>query len=104
MMNEFREALCAKLNNETGRVTWRELEGHFARGAVVKVARELDLIDIAACIAGDEADRFSALLESGQVNPATPVDAEDWGRRDASFWGVVVAPWVLVQEIAEAVH
>jgi hypothetical protein len=26
-------------------------------------------------------------------------DAEDWHARQPQFWAVVVAPWVLVQEI-----
>ncbi|MFO1418823.1 MAG: DUF2288 domain-containing protein [Methylotetracoccus sp.] len=103
-MNDSREALRAKLNQETGRVSWHELERHYSRGAVVKVAQDLDLVDVAACIAGDETARFSELLESGRVNPATQGDGDDWKRREPMFWGVVVAPWVLVQEIAEAVH
>src|SRR5690554_6148842 len=35
------------LNGETARIAWRELERHFARGAVVTVDPGLDLIDVA---------------------------------------------------------
>lgn len=42
------ELLRAKLNLETGRMDWRALARHFARGVVVKVAAGLDLVEVAS--------------------------------------------------------
>lgn len=38
------DILRAKLNAETGKLVWNELERHFARGVVIKVAGDLDLL------------------------------------------------------------
>ncbi len=91
--------LRERLNREAGRLAWPEIQRHFARGAVVRVATELDLVEVAACFAADERERVMPWFASGQVARASVEDAEGWNRRQAVFWGVVVAPWLLVQEI-----
>ncbi len=96
------QELQTRLNQETGRLGWQEIQRHFARGVVVRVASDLDLVEVAACMASDDKDRFMPWFASGQVARASAEDAQDWNRRNASFWAVVVAPWVLVQEIDAA--
>lgn len=93
------QSLRERLNQETGRLGWQEIQRHFARGVVVKVAAELDLVEVAARMAMDDKASFMPWFESGQVARAGTEEAEDWNRREANFWGVVVAPWLLVQEI-----
>ena len=39
------DLLRAKLNLETAQLGWPELERHFARGDVIKVAIGVDLVD-----------------------------------------------------------
>ncbi len=97
-MQESEELLRHKLNSETGRIAWKELERHFARGAVVKVARGLDLVDVALKMAGDDQAAVGKWLAEGQVARASTEDARDWNARQPTFWAVVAAPWVLVQE------
>ncbi len=91
--------LRAKLNLETAQLAWRELERHFARGAVIKVAPGADLIDAALELAEDNATMVEAWLAEGRIARAELSDAEDWHARQPMFWVVVVAPWVLVQEV-----
>lgn len=93
-----REVLRAKLNLETAQLDWQTLQRHFARGAVVKLARGVDLIDAAVQIAENNTDDVQAWLADGSLVPAAMADAEDWHARQPMFWAVVVAPWVLVQE------
>jgi hypothetical protein len=88
-----------KLNLETGQLAWRELQRHFARGAVIVVARELDLIDVAVAFAEDNQAQTKAWITHGQVVPATDADARRWQEHSSVFWSLVVAPWVLVQEL-----
>ena len=45
--------LNEKLNTETARISWEELQPHFARGAAVYVAPDLDLIAVARHVAED---------------------------------------------------
>ncbi|MDP2432464.1 MAG: DUF2288 domain-containing protein [Pseudomonadota bacterium] len=94
--------LRAKLNAETGRLAWKELERHFARGSVISVAPGMDLVEVALSIARDDKAAIAAWLADQRVKRADSEDALAWHERDAQFWAVVTAPWVLVQEIAES--
>lgn len=89
----------ARLNLETGRIAWPELQRHFARGVLIKVAPELDLVEVAVCVAEDRRERVAAWLASGALARADDADARTWQARGGSFWAVVTAPWVLAQEI-----
>lgn len=94
------EILRAKLNAETGRITWTELQRHFARGAVIAVTPGLDLVEVALSVARDDKAAIASWLAAGRIKRACSDDALDWHDRDARFWAIVTAPWVLVQEIA----
>jgi hypothetical protein len=93
------DILRAKLNLETAQLGWSELERHFARGVVIKVAPGLDLVDAALNVAENSAATVQAWLAEGRIARAELADAEDWHARQPMFWAVVVAPWVLVQEV-----
>jgi len=90
--------LRQKLNLETARVRWSEMQRHFARGSVIVVAPELDLVEVAARMAEDDAPSLRTWMQSRQVMRASDTQARSWSRSDAWLWAVVVAPWVLVQE------
>ncbi|MFZ5482661.1 MAG: DUF2288 domain-containing protein [Pseudomonadota bacterium] len=96
------DVLKARLNLDTGRLDWPMLARHFARGAVIVVAAGTDLVEVAAALVEDEHGRLADWLAEGRVAKATDADAEGWQARTAVFWAVVVAPWVLVQEIQPA--
>ncbi len=99
-MSEADEILRAKLNAETGKLPWSELERHFARGLVVKVAGDLDLIEVAVAMSHDDKAVFEAWLMQGRVARASTEDAQLWHAQQSQFWVVVAAPWVLIQEVA----
>ncbi len=93
------EELKEKINLETGRIDWQELQGHFARGVVVVLAADLDLVEVAARFAEDDKSRVEAWAKLGKIHRASTADAKRWQKTESSFWASVVAPWVLVQEI-----
>ena len=97
-MGDDAEALRARLNGETGRIAWSELERHFARGRLVTVAPERDLVEIAARFAEDDRDTVAEWLQQGTLVRTTDSQASRWAETDASLWSVVVPPWILVQE------
>ena len=97
-MAEPAEVLRAKLNGETAKVSWAEMQRHHARGVVVKVSGELDLLDVAVAMAHDDGAAVSRWMQAGQVGRVGDEQARDWLVRDPALWSVVVAPWVLVQE------
>ena len=99
-MTEADELLRAKLNAETGRLPWSELERHFARGVVIKVAGELDLVEVAVAMSHDDKTMVEAWLTQGLIARAETDDALVWHAQQSQFWAVVAAPWVLIQEVA----
>lgn len=92
----------AKLNLETSRIRWHELQTYYARGQVVRVGKALDLLDVASELTADNRALFEQWLAAGDVGDVPPDMARAWYDRDAELWAVVVAPWVLVQERTEA--
>ncbi len=103
-MTEPLEHLRAQLNGETGKLTWKELERYFAHGVVIRVAHGLDLVDVAACFARDDKDSVAAWIHDGLIARASAEEALDWHQRQATFWAVVLAPWVLVQDDSAALN
>ena len=93
------EELRQKINLETGQLSWLELQKYFAKGNVIVVRPQLDLIDVAARFAEDDKDAVAKWIENEDIKRALDEDARQWNERNSDFWTVVVAPWILVQEI-----
>ena len=89
--------LNEKLNTETARISWEELQPHFARGAAVYVAPDLDLIAVARHVAEDEAAPLKHWMEQGKFGAVSDDMARTFLADKQEMWPVVVAPWVLVQ-------
>ncbi len=84
---------------QTARLPWDDLAVHFAGGRLIRVAPELDLVEVAVQLGLDNIARFQAWTEAGDVRPATDDDARSWAAAGATLWAVVAAPWVLVQPL-----
>ncbi len=86
------------LNAQTGRIGWAELQRHFARGLLLWVAPELDLVEVASRIVKDDRAAVTAWLEQGKLVKPDRKLAKEWQQREPEFWAVVAAPWVVAQE------
>jgi len=95
------EELRAHLHGETSKLPWTELEKHFARGVVFKVAKGIDILDVALVIARDDKDTLKIWVDNKEVLAVEVEDAQKWHDTSASLWSVVVAPFVLVQEFEQ---
>ena len=93
-----------KINRETARVHWSELERHFAHGSVVYVSEELDLVEVALRIAHDDKDSITRWMNEGKVAKVSDLQARTWQAADTPLWAAVVNPFVLVQPEKHAVH
>lgn len=92
------EELKQKLNLETSRIGWHDLQTYYARGHVVRVSPELDLLDVAAEMAADNRPLFEQWMASGRVGDVPPDLARAWYEGNTELWAVVIAPWVLIQD------
>jgi hypothetical protein len=93
-----------KINRETARVHWSELERHFAHGAVVYVSEALDLVEVALRIAHDDKAAIAQWMTDGKIAKVSDVQASTWQAADTLLWASVVSPFVLVQPERHAVH
>jgi len=98
------EVLYAKLTLETAKMAWKELERFFASGALIAVQPELDLVEVAVCIANDDKTAIAQWLSDGHIAKVTDAQALRWHEADANLWTVVVKPWILVQEEKSSTH
>lgn len=90
--------LYLKLFSETAQIEWKELERFFARGVLLKVARDLDLVSAAEAVASDDTQQVAQWLSAGWMERVQPDTAADFAARNPELWAVVVSPWVCVQE------
>lgn len=97
MNDNANELLRSKINQETATLPWEELLRHFAGGNVLAVAQSMDLVDVALCMANDDAAQVGAWLADGRIARVSDAQAQSWLEQDARLWSVVVKPWVLVQ-------
>ncbi len=96
------EAYAAILG-ATGNIEWKTLEPHFARGDLLVMAPELDLVQAAAAMMEDDSEQIKAWMDARQLQVATDAQAGDWAEREPdNLWAVVIRPWVLVQERVES--
>lgn len=94
------EIFRAKINLETAKIAWKELQRFFAGGKAIFVNAELDLIEVAFQISEDNASQVAQWMQAGQVARVSDAQAQQWFDANADVWAVVVSPWVLVQRVA----
>ena len=95
------EILRAKLNLETSKIAWKELQRFFASGSALAVPADLDLVEVAFQISGDNVARIQQWVAAGKLGKVSDEQASDWLENDVSVWAVVASPWVLVQPVQQ---
>jgi hypothetical protein len=96
--------LYDKVNRETARIKWSELERHFASGAVVFVSEDLDLVDVAVRMSHDDKDNVQRWMAEGKLHRVKDEQAQVWSVSDSTLWAAVVHPFVLVQPDKKSLH
>jgi hypothetical protein len=96
-LDKQNDLLRAKLNQETARMPWRELQKYFAGGAVIGVSPELDLVEVAVRIANDDKAAVAQWMAENRIAKVSDAQALAWWDADMQLWAVVVKPWILVQ-------
>ncbi len=95
------ELLRAKLNLETSKIGWKELQRFFASGTALAVSTDLDLIEVAFQMSEDNVAQIQEWATAGKLGKVSGEQAGEWLADDVSVWAVVVSPWVLVQPVRQ---
>jgi hypothetical protein len=88
-----------KVNQETSKIAWSELQRFFASGLAVFIAPELDLVEVADAFAKDNKALVEQWMQNKQVHLVSDQQATDWINNNSMVWAVVIKPWILVQNI-----
>lgn len=91
--------LDAHLNLQTAKIQWSQLQRPFARGDIIYIASQLDLLEVAKTFIADDKSKVQTWQQKGQLIQPDTETAKKWHASDACFWAVVVAPWVLIQDV-----
>lgn len=89
-----------EMHQQTARISWAELQRHYARGVLIIVAVDLDLIAVAAAMAQNNQQQVQTWIDASKLRRAQDDDARCWQEHASEFWSCVVAPWILVQDSA----
>ena len=89
-----------KLREELDIVDWRALRSQLRRDSVILVEPELDLVEVAWCVAKDRSAEVAGWIDAGQLRKPTAAELTAWERDlDKSFRMLIVAPYLLVQAV-----
>jgi hypothetical protein len=89
----------AKINLETSKIAWKELQRFFAGGKALMASADLDLVEVAFQISEDNVEQIRQWTMAGKLAHVSDEQARQWAETDALVWAVVVSPWVLVQPV-----
>ncbi len=95
------ELMRGKLNSETARMPWKELQRHFASGHTLYIDPSLDLIEVGYRMERDDAAQIEEWMTQSLIRPVSNDQARRWYNDDAELWTCVVRPWVLLQPADE---
>ena len=91
------ELVHAKINSETARIPWKELQRFFASGKTLYVDSDLDLVEVGIAFHRDQAEMVAQWLDQEKILAVSTELAKHWIENNAEVWAVVVKPWVLIQ-------
>ena len=103
MSSEPESSLKQKLLTETSKIAWKELQVFFAQGKTVHISSKLDLLDVAVSLSNDDSAQVQRWMDDGLIAAVSDEQARQWYDNDILVWSLVVRPWVLVQNIRDAV-
>ncbi|WP_127718461.1 DUF2288 family protein [Halobacteriovorax sp. HLS] len=96
------ENLKEKLSSEKEAASWKILEEHHEREALLIVDKELDLIEVGISIANDEVAKVKDWLTSQQLMRPDEQMVLDFAEDDSmSFEFIIIQPYVLAQKKEE---
>jgi len=95
------QELIARLNSETAKIDWHELQKHYALGNVLAVAEGGDLIQVAIALHQDNSAQIQQWLDEKVVLEVSDQQALAWYESNTTVWALVIPPFILVQAVSQ---
>ena len=93
-----------KIHAETAKVVWKEIEIFYARGMMIYVHPDLDLIKVAFHLSHDNTQQIEQWINERKILRSFDEQASYWADSKEDIWSVVVKPWVLVQAVKQTIN
>jgi len=95
--------MVESFKRDLAEVSWRELKIHLKRDAIIVVAADLDLIDVAVAVASDDKSLVEVWIGEDQLGKPTEEQLKSWEEEsDYRFKMLIVQPFILVQNVCDA--
>ncbi|WP_303720280.1 DUF2288 domain-containing protein [Malonomonas rubra] len=92
-----------RFKQDLAEVCWKDLRIHLQRDAIIIVAEELDLVEVAAVVAEDNKHKVANWIGEGQLVKPTAKQLSDWELDlNKPFRMLIVQPFILVQMVNHA--
>lgn len=98
---EFDQTI-AELVRSTAKIRFSEIQRFFAQGILYVVDVQSDLIEVAKLMVRDDQAAMANLINEHKFARVEDHIARAWIAADTELWCVVVAPYVLVQELGSS--
>jgi hypothetical protein len=92
------DALRLKIRQETETIVFNDLATFYARGRVIAVSGELNLVEVALEMSRDNHGLIDELMRQRQIFRMDDDTAGQWFAARTVVLASVVSPWVLVQK------
>lgn len=99
LMNNQEPTIRERFEQEMAPIAFMELQKHFAKGIIIHVSGDLDMIEVAIKLHEDDATAIKCWMDEEKIIRAHDEHAKKWLDDETILMAVTAAPWVLVQEI-----
>lgn len=91
--------LQAKLEKDVAEISWKDLQPHARRDAIIVVKKELELSAVAVAIAEDNTTLVQGWIADQSIAKPTSQQLTAWNSTpQKQFTTLIVQPFVIVQE------
>jgi hypothetical protein len=91
--------LKEKLEQDVADISWKELQVHAKRDAIIVIKDELELSAVAVAIAEDDTTSVQGWIGEEVIAKPTAQQLTDWNQNpEKQFVALIVQPFVVVKE------
>lgn len=95
--------IVERFKQDLAEVPWKDLRIHLQRDAVIIVADDLDLVEVAVAVAKDDKQCVEGWISAEKLVKPTAEQAKTWeSELEKPFRMLIVQPFILVQPVEHA--
>lgn len=92
--------LKERLEKDIAQISWKDLQPHAKRDAIIVIKPELDLAEVAVAIAEDDANSVQQWIEQESIGKPNAEQLTKWNQSpEKEFTALIVQPFVVVKEV-----